>query len=84
MCRILRQYRQSNIELYVISKVKELRLKHNLSQFDLAFELEVTNGFIGQIETPSHPAKYNLNHLNKLVLVLNCSAKEFLPERPLR
>ena len=84
MCRILRQYRQSNIELYVISKVKELRLKHNLSQSDLAFELEVTNGFIGQIETPIHPAKYNLNHLNKLVIVLNCSPKEFLPERPLR
>jgi transcriptional regulator with XRE-family HTH domain len=76
--------RKSNIELHVINKVKEFRLKNSLSQSDLAFELDVTNGFIGQVESPSHPAKYNLNHLNHLSRIFNCSPKDFLPEKPLK
>lgn len=76
--------RKSNIELHVISKAKELRLFHKLSQSDLAFELEVTNGFIGQIETPTHPAKYNLNHINRLAQIFACSPKDFFPDKFLK
>jgi len=72
---------KSEIELYVINKVKEMRLKANLSQKDLAFELDLSVGFLGHIESPKKPAKYNLNHLNKLAVIFNCSPKDFLPEK---
>jgi transcriptional regulator with XRE-family HTH domain len=75
--------RKTNIELYVINKVKEFRMRQNISQADLAFQLDVTNGFVGQVETPTHPAKYNLNHLNKLAEILGCSIKDFLPDKPI-
>jgi len=58
-----------------------MRLKANLSQKDLAFELDLSVGFLGHIESPKKPAKYNLNHLNKLAVIFNCSPKDFLPEK---
>jgi transcriptional regulator with XRE-family HTH domain len=71
---------KSEIEFFVIKKVKELRERHNLSQSELAVKLEVSNGFIGQVESSKFPAKYNLNHINKLSEIFECSPKEFLPE----
>lgn len=71
---------KTKFEMYVISKVKEKRLELHLTQDDLAFFLNVTRGFIGQIESPSSPEKYNLNHLNTLSLEFGCSPKDFFPE----
>ena len=76
--------RKSEIEAYVISKVKEKREQRNLSQSELAVELDVSNGFIGQAESSNSPTKYNLNHLNKLSIIFNCSIKDFMPDEPLR
>lgn len=70
---------KSDIELFVINKVKERREQAKLSQSELAVKLEVSNGFIGQVESPKHPTKYNLNHLDKLAAIFNCSPKEFMP-----
>jgi transcriptional regulator with XRE-family HTH domain len=75
---------KSDIEAFVISKVKEKREQRKLSQSELAVELNVSNGFIGQAESSNSPTKYNLNHLNKLAIIFNCSIKDFLPENPLR
>lgn len=72
--------KRTNIEIYVIHKTKELRLKNNYSQADLAFKLGVTTGFIGKIESTKSMNKYNLNHINKLAEIFNVSPKEFLPE----
>ncbi|WP_414656174.1 helix-turn-helix domain-containing protein [Flavobacterium sp.] len=72
---------KSDIELFVIEKVKEKREQFNLSQSELAVKLDVSNGFIGQVESTKYPAKYNLNHLNKLSKIFDCSPKEFLPEK---
>ncbi len=58
-----------------------MREKKNLSQADLAFELGVSVGFIGQIESSRYPARYNLKHLNELAKILKCSPREFLPKR---
>jgi transcriptional regulator with XRE-family HTH domain len=71
--------KKSRIELYVIQKVKELREKNGLNQAELAFKLDVSLGFIGQVESSNYPAKYNLNHLNKLAEIFSCSPKDFLP-----
>ncbi|WP_309332938.1 helix-turn-helix transcriptional regulator [Mucilaginibacter sp.] len=75
---------KSDIEAYVINKVREKRMEHNLSQSDLAIELDVSNGFIGQAESSKSPTKYNLNHLNKLAIIFKCSVKDFIPDQPFK
>ncbi|MBB6130150.1 helix-turn-helix domain-containing protein [Mucilaginibacter lappiensis] len=75
---------KSDIEAYVINKVKEKREQQNLSQAELAVLLNVSNGFIGQAESSKSPTKYNLNHLNQLAIVFGCSVKDFIPEKPFR
>ncbi|WP_419699442.1 helix-turn-helix domain-containing protein [Mucilaginibacter sp. NFX135] len=75
---------KSDIEAYVINKVREKREQQNLSQSELAVRLNVSNGFIGQAESSKSPTKYNLNHLNQLAIIFDCSIKDFIPEKPLK
>ena len=70
----------TKINLYVINYVRDLRIKHGVTQVELAFRLKVSEGFIGKIESPKYTTKYNLNHLNELAKIFNCSPKDFLPE----
>jgi transcriptional regulator with XRE-family HTH domain len=74
---------KSNVDMYVMNKVKERRLALSLSQLALANELEMSTGFIGQVESPKYPAKYNVQHLNDLAKILKCSPQDFLPKKPL-
>jgi transcriptional regulator with XRE-family HTH domain len=53
-----------------------------MSQRELAYSLELSIGFIGDIENPNSRAKYNLNHINQLAKIFDCSPKDFLPEQP--
>ncbi|WP_225872409.1 helix-turn-helix domain-containing protein [Pedobacter frigidisoli] len=71
---------KSEIEMFVISKAKALREQANLSQSELAFKLDVSNGFIGQVESLNSPSKYNLDHIDRLAVIFGCSPKDFLPE----
>jgi transcriptional regulator with XRE-family HTH domain len=75
---------KSDIEVYVIKKVKEKREALKMSQSELAVQLDLSDGFIGQIESSKYPAKYNLNHLNKLAIIFKCSVKDFLPDEPFK
>jgi transcriptional regulator with XRE-family HTH domain len=72
-----------NIEQYVINTIREMRINKGISQRSLAYQLNVSEGFIGNIENPNYRAKYNLNHLNEIAIILGCSPKDFLPEKPL-
>lgn len=74
---------KSEIDLYVINKVKEYRLKADISQAKLASELDKSLSFIGAIESPRYRAKYNIQHLNELAKLFNCSIKDFFPDTPL-
>jgi transcriptional regulator with XRE-family HTH domain len=71
------------IEQYVIDVVKQKRMEKGLSQRDLAYFIEKSIGFIGDVENPKYRAKYNLNHINELAKVFKCSPKDFLPDQPL-
>ena len=75
---------KTDIEAYVINKVREKRIERNLSQSELAVQLNVSNGFIGQAESSKSPTKYNLNHINSLAIIFNCSVQEFLPKEPFK
>lgn len=74
---------KSKIDTYVMNKVKEKRLEKNLSQADLAYELDLSVGFIGKVESPNYPSHYNVKHLNELARILECSPQDFMPKKPL-
>ena len=71
------------IDLYIVNQVRDIRNDKKISQEIIAFHLGVSEGFIGQIESPKFRAKYNIDHLNSLAKLFKCSPKDFLPEEPL-
>lgn len=73
----------SAIEQYVIDIVREKRQSKGWSQEELAGYMHKSKGFIGDIENPKHRRKFNLNHINILAKVFECSPKDFLPDTPL-
>ena len=73
---------KSKIDQYVINQVKDKRVESNLSQADLAFELSMSVGFIGKVESSKYSSHYNLKHLNLLAKILKCSPQDFLPKKP--
>lgn len=71
----------TDIEQYVIDKVKEIRMAKKISQAKLAHLIDLSVGFIGNVENPKHIAKYNLNHLNRISKELDVYFKDFFPEK---
>lgn len=71
----------TSIEQYVIDKVKEIRTSKGISQARLAHLIELSVGFIGNVENPKHIAKYNLNHLNRISKELKVDFKDLFPEK---
>jgi transcriptional regulator with XRE-family HTH domain len=74
------QGKKSKFEMAVIDRVTAMRHRKGLSQEYIAAVLGFSKGFIGQVESPNHPSKYNLDHLNRLAYEMGCSPKDFLPE----
>jgi ribosome-binding protein aMBF1 (putative translation factor) len=72
----------TEIEIYIIQRVKEMREVQGITQMDLSLRLGKGVGFIGDIEAPSKTAKYNIKHLNELAKIFGCSPKDFWPETP--
>lgn len=73
---------KSKIDIYVINKVREKRLEKDISQAELANELDMSVGFIGKVESSKYPSHYNIKHLNQLARILGCSPQDFLPKKP--
>ncbi|WP_417884911.1 helix-turn-helix domain-containing protein [Zunongwangia sp.] len=73
----------SKIETYIINTVKEKRKEKGLSQIALSQKLGLSDSFISHVESQTRRAKYNLNHLNELAIILECSPKDFWPKNPL-
>lgn len=71
------------IEEYVIDEVRRRRIELGISQAALADYINVSKGFIGDVESPRRKAKYNLLLLNEIAKVLNCSPRDLLPPEPL-
>ncbi len=76
--------KKSKFEIAVIDEVKKVRLAKGLTQDDIAMYLNVSRGFIGQIESPKSDSKYNLDHLNTLANEIGCSPKEFMPTKAIK
>ena len=74
---------KSAFDQYVSAADRKERMAQGVSQATLAYGIGVSDGFISQVESPRHRAKYNLNHLNEIARFLGCSPRDFLPEKPL-
>jgi transcriptional regulator with XRE-family HTH domain len=72
-----------DVDKYVIQKVKEKRIEKGFSQSQLAFELDVATSFVAMLESGKYNKKYNVQHVNDLARILECSLYDFLPSRPL-
>lgn len=73
----------SAIEQFVIDKIREIRKEKGVSQRELSALTELSIGFLGDVESIKSRAKYNLNHINDIAKALECSPKDFLPDKPL-
>lgn len=73
---------KTGIELKVIEIVREKRKANQLSQAKLAKVLNVTPGYIGQIEMDDSPSMYSYYQLNELAKYFQCSPRDFFPESP--
>ncbi|MBN8686106.1 MAG: helix-turn-helix transcriptional regulator [Chitinophagales bacterium] len=78
-----REIVKSKIDIYVIDRVKEKRIEKNLSQAALAYELGMSVGFIGKVESSKYSSHYNIKHINDLARILKCSPQDFLPHKPI-
>ena len=63
---------KSAIELYIVQKVKEQRKKRKMSQRYLADCL---------IENENDDTAYNIDHLNEIAKIFDCSIRDFFPEK---
>ena len=75
-----REIKKTEIELYTINKVRELRESRNVGQKRLSLELKLSESYVGQTEDPYNKAKYNLNHLNEIARFFNVPYSYFFPE----
>lgn len=78
-----KKIQKNKVDWYVVNKIREIRMDKGLSQDDIAIHLNITRGFIGQVESPNYRAKYKTLHLNDLAKLLECSPKDFWPQDPL-
>ncbi|MGN7887507.1 helix-turn-helix domain-containing protein [Dyadobacter endophyticus] len=72
---------KTDFEIAVINQVRKVRKAKGYTQDDLAMFLNLTRGFIGQIESPKFPSKYNIEHIGILAREMNCSPRDLMPEQ---
>lgn len=70
------------IEQYVVDCVKKMRDNAGMSQREFADAINLSPGYIGDIEAGRKGAKYNLNHIYEIAKVFKCSPRDFLPDFP--
>ena len=70
---------KSDIDLFVINRIKEKRKELNLSQRGMAAILDCTAGFIGQVESENSDTKYSVHQLYLIAKDFECSPADFFP-----
>ncbi len=71
------------VDRYVISKIKKLRDEKNMSQREFADAINLSHGYVGDIEAGRKSAKYSLFHINEIAKVLGCKLWDLIPQEPL-
>ncbi|KAA6343242.1 hypothetical protein EZS27_009072 [termite gut metagenome] len=74
---------KSDLDMYVINKVKTKRVEKGLSQQAFADYNNLSQSFITHCENPKQHEKYNLYHIHAFAKFFECSLYEFIPEYPI-
>lgn len=69
------------VENYIIKQVRKKRKEHHMTQAELSEKMGLASGFVGKVESKICTAKYNVNHLNELAQIFDCSIRDFFPEK---
>lgn len=75
--------KKTKFEMAIVQKVAAIRQERGFSQKQIADLLEVSKGFIGQVESTNSPSTYSVNHLNRLAFEFDCSPQDFIPTKPI-
>jgi transcriptional regulator with XRE-family HTH domain len=70
---------KSEIDIFVINKIREKRKEWGMSQRGLAAILECSVGFVGQVESEKYVTKYSLHQLYIIAQHFGCSPADFFP-----
>ena len=70
---------KSDIDLFVINRIKEKRKELNVSQRGMAAILDCTAGFIGKVESENSDTKYSVHQLYLIAKDFECSPADFFP-----
>lgn len=73
---------KSKIEKTIVSNSIRIRKHNKKTQRDVAMVLDVSAGYIGQVESDNSPSMYSYDQLNELAKFFNCSPRDFMPEEP--
>ncbi|MCD8041424.1 MAG: helix-turn-helix domain-containing protein [Tannerellaceae bacterium] len=73
----------TQIDEYVIARVKAMRQERGWSQQELADYMNFSQSFIRDVENPKKAQKYNLSHINELCKIFDCTFADFFPDKPL-
>lgn len=72
----------SELDFYLIEKIRELRIKSKISQMSLAQKIGVSEGYIGNIENHKQPNKYNIRLLSRTAVALGLKSYiDLFPEK---
>jgi len=69
------------IEYEIVKQVIAMRKTRKKTQRDIAELLNVSAGYVGQVEMESSSSMYSYNQLNEIAKYLDCSMKDFMPEK---
>lgn len=64
----------SELDFYLIERVRELRIKSSLSQVTLAHKVGVSEGYFGKVENLKQPGKYNIRMLSRIAIALELNS----------
>lgn len=64
----------------IVSKIRKLRESKGISQKQLAIELGISTGQMGNIESISHPHKYTLKQIKEICDLFNMQVKDIFLE----
>jgi transcriptional regulator with XRE-family HTH domain len=70
---------KSEIDQFVINKIREKRKECGVSQRGLAAILECSVGFVGQVESEKYVTKYSIHQLYLIAQEFECSPADFFP-----
>ncbi len=65
--------KKSSNQLKVVNRVRDLRISKDISQIKIANLLDVSNGYVGNVESPKFQHKYTLKQLWVLSKYFNVS-----------